>query len=455
MALDFHTLSSRVLDDCLQLGAKAAEVYYKTGGSCDIKLHQGKVATVVSAEEEGVGIRFVLPGGRMGYAYTSDVSPKSVAQVIEEAMRGSEEGDGREPLPGFPGAVAALPGEEALAIYDPELRKTPVSQKVELVWEIEAATLGSDGRVLWVDTLIYHDGWAEMWLRNTAGFMGRYRRTLCHAVLSVLARAGSESILSYHTVASPLAASLDPKSVGAEAGRRATAALGGRPVSPRRVTVVLEPQVTARVLEFLAPSLLAEAHHRGRSLFNGKLGREVASPCVTIVDDGRLRSGVSTSPFDGEGTPTQRTVVVEQGTLRRLLHDRGSAQRERDAASTGNAVRNSFTEAPALGVTNLMIEPSRKPLDEVLPIVGEAFRVTSIRTGGGVNPSTGSFSVGASGAWIQRGDTVFPVAGVTLSGDLGEMVRHVVAVGDDLRWEHGRGSFGAPTIVIEGMTVAG
>jgi PmbA protein len=218
---------------------------------------------------------------------------------------------------------------------------------------------------------------------------------------------------------------------------------------------VLEPQVAARVLEFLAPSLLADSYQRGRSLFEGKLGEEVAPACVTLVDDGRLAGGVSTSPFDGEGSPTGRTVVVEKGVLRRLLHDRSSAAREEGAATTGNSMRASFTEPPSLGVTNLMLQPGDEPLASVLSGLGGAFRVVNVVNVGGVNPVTGTFSVAASGVWMEKGRDAHPVAGATLSGNLRDILRQVVAVGDDLGWEHGRGSFASPTLVVEGMTLAG
>ena len=194
---------------------------------------------------------------------------------------------------------------------------------------------------------------------------------------------------------------------------------------------------------------------RGRSLFEGKVGEEVASSCVTLVDDGRLEGGVSTSPFDGEGSPTGRTVVLENGVLRRLLHDRGSAAREKDAATTGNSMRASFTEPPTLGVTNLVLQPGEEPVSSVLSGLGGAFRVVNVMNVGGVNPVTGTFSVAASGVWMEKGRDAYPVAGVTLSGNLREIVRHVVAVGDELGWEHGRGSFASPTLVVEGMTLAG
>jgi len=454
--VDFQTFSSRVLDDCLQLGARAAEVYFKTGGSTDIKLHQGKVSSVVSAEEEGVGIRFVLPGGRVGYVYTSDTAPESVAQVIQEGIRGAEEGEATDPPLTFPGVPGPLRTGEELGIFDPTLGKLPISAKVEMVRAMETAALNEDLRVLWVDTLIWHDGWTEVWLRNSAGFLGRFRKTLCHTVLSVLARDDDEAaILAYHSVAYPLLTALDPARVGAEAARRAAAPLEGRRLSPQQVTVVLEPHVAARVLEFLAPSLLADACQRGRSLFAGMRGAQVAAPCVTLVDDGALRSGVSTTPFDGEGTPTRRKLLVEKGVLRAVLHDRQSAAREPGAESTGNAVRTSFTEPPTLGVTNLCIEPGTRPVAEILPDIPAAFRVMNLMNVGGVNPVTGAFSVAASGVWIEHGEPAFPVAGVTLSGNLQEIARRIVAVGDDLEWEHGRGSYGAPTLVVEGLTVAG
>lgn len=455
--MDFPTLSSRVLDDALQMGASKAEVYAKTGVATELKMHQGRVDTLSSSEEEGLGLRFVLPGGRWGYAWTSDLSPANVGHLLEEAFRAAEEADeqrGELLLPGRAGE--APPTSEELDIWSPSLVEAATGEKIDRMRRIENAATSADPSVRWVDTLLHQDGWTEVRLRNTEGFEGSWRRTLASVSVHVLARIedSERSILSHHHEAACSFEALDPDEIGRRAALRAAEPLGGRRIGPRRVTVVLEPHVAGQILEFVAPSVLGSAWQRGRSLFRDRMGEQVASSKLTLVDDGRLPGGLGTAPFDGDGVPTGRTVLIQDGVLRGLLHDARSAA-ESGATSTGNAVRRTYRQRPRIGVRNLMVQPGEVPTTQLLLDVDEALQVANLTSVGGVNPVTGTFSAMASGVWVERGREKFPVSGVTLSGDLGEMLGSISAVGDDPSWYHGDGHYRSPTLVIEGMTVAG
>jgi len=453
--MDFLTLSSRILDDALQMGAEAAEVFAKTGSSTDLKMHQGRIESVATAEEEGVGVRFELAGGRWGYCYTADLSPHNVRQILEEAFRGSRESDGETATDTLPGAPTVdLPGEEALGIFSADVPGTPTGRKVDFIRAVEAAALEAGPKVRWVDTLLYHDGWAEVHLRNSNGFHGSYRQTLAYVAVDVLAGDDDEAIMSYHVEAACSLDGLDPEAIGNKAGFRAAAPLGGRRIGPRSVTVVLDAPVASQFLEHLAPSVLGRTYQRGRSLFQGRLGEPVAGPAFTLVDDGRLHGGLSSAPFDGEGSPTGKTTLVQEGVLTNLLHDRRSAAAQK-TVSTGNAVRSSYRDLPRPGVTNLYVVPGSRPTPEILLDLDQAFHAMNIMHVGGVNPVTGNVSVAASGVWLEGGRERYPVSGVTLSGDLNQILKGIVAVGDDLAWHHAGGSCGSPTLVVEGLTVAG
>ena len=453
--MDFLTLSSRILDGALQMGAVVAEVFAKTGSSSDLKMVQGKVESIATAEEEGLGIRFALSDGRWGFAYTVDPSPDNVRLLLEEAFRGTAEIEGCGYPPVLPCQPPGdMPDEKALAIWSEALQRETTGAKIDLLRKIEAAAHGAHPHISYVDTILYHDGWTQIYLRNTEGFQGSYRRTQVHVVLNVLAAHAGKAVLSHHGSASCGINRLDPVRIGQAAARRAALSLGGERLSPRRVMVILEAPVAAQLLESFAPSFLGDTHQKGRSLFQEKLGKQIAAPNVTIIDDARIPGGLSTSPFDGEGTPTGKTTVLEAGVLKHLLYDTATAQKD-GVTSTGNAIRRSYRDIPRSGVSNLYIESGPLSTSDLLLDVDAAFRVMNLTRGGGINPVTGQFSVAASGTWCEGGQDRHPVSGVTLSGDLREMLQQVVAVGDDLVWHHGGGSFGSPTLVIEGLTVAG
>jgi PmbA protein len=453
--MDFPTLSSRILDDALQMGAEAAEVFAKTGSSTDLHMHQGRIESVATAEEEGVGIRFELAGGRWGYCYTADLSPDNVGQVLEEAFQGagsSDEEAGADILPGAPGVD--LPDARTLGIFSPDIAGTPTGRKVDFIRAVEAAALEAGPKVRWVDTLLYHDGWAEVHLRNSNGFHETYRQTLAYVVVHVMAGDDDEAIMSHHVEAACSLHGLDAEAIGNKAGYRAAAPLGGRRIGPRSVTVVLDAPVASQLLEYLAPSVLGRTYQRGRSLFQGRLGEPVAAPGFTLVDDGRLPGGLSTTPFDGEGSPTGKTVLVREGVLTNLLHDRRTAAAQK-TETTGNAMRSSYRDLPKPGVTNLYVVPGTRPTSEILIDLDQAFYAMNVMHVGGVNPVTGNLSVAASGMWMEEGRERYPVSGVTLSGDLNQILKGIVAVGDDMAWHHAEGSCGSPSLVVEGLTVAG
>jgi PmbA protein len=203
------------------------------------------------------------------------------------------------------------------------------------------------------------------------------------------------------------------------------------------------------LLANLVGCLSGYAVYRGSSFLRDKLGARIGSERITLVDDGRRPGGLGSKPFDGEGQPTRRNVLIERGVLRSWLLD-SYAARKLGLATTGNAARHAGS-APSAAPTNLWIEPGAAHLESLVRGVDRGLLVTSM-FGHGFNPVTGDFSRGASGVWIERGERAFPVEEITIAGNLGAMLEGVEAVGADLRF---LGSLGAPSLRIARMTIAG
>jgi PmbA protein len=241
----------------------------------------------------------------------------------------------------------------------------------------------------------------------------------------------------------------DPAEVGRIAARRALARLGARRVPTCEVPVVFEPTTARALLGHLSACVGGSSVYRGASFLGDKRGETIASPAVTVVDDGRLVGGLGSKPFDGEGLATRRTPVIEQGRLASFLLDT-YAGRRLGLASTGNAARGAGS-APGAGPTNLWIEPGSGALEDLVADTREGLLVTWL-FGHGFNPVTGDFSRGAAGLWIENGKTTHPVEEITIAGNLLDMLRAVDAVGSDLVWQ---GRVAAPSLRIARMTVAG
>jgi PmbA protein len=240
-----------------------------------------------------------------------------------------------------------------------------------------------------------------------------------------------------------------PVAVGTKAAERTLRRLGARRVKTQAAPVVFDPQMAASLLRHLAGAVSGSALYRKTSFLLGKLGEQIATRDVSIIDDARIPSALGSKPFDGEGLPTQRTTVVKDGMLNSYLLDSYSA-RKLGMQSTGSASR-SFSDAPAASTTNLFLEPGTVSPEEIIRSVRSGLYVTEL-SGFGVNPVTGDYSRGVTGLWIENGELAYPVEEITIAGNLLSMFQNIEAIGNDLDL---RSTVAAPTLKIAQMTIAG
>jgi PmbA protein len=248
---------------------------------------------------------------------------------------------------------------------------------------------------------------------------------------------------------------LDPEAIGAEAGDRALALVGARQPESRRCPVVLDAFVAASFAGFIGSMLSAEAVQRGRSLFADREGDEIANAAIALTDDPTDPEGPSSAPFDGEGSATRRTPLIGDGRLLTFLFDARTARRA-GRATTANASRGSYRSPPSVGTTNLVLQPGSHDLEGLFRAAGEGLFVTDVAgLHSGVNPVSGTFSVGASGRLIEGGEPGTPVRELTIASDLVSMLRAVSEVGSQGRWVPFGGSVKAPPILVGEMAISG
>ena len=218
--------------------------------------------------------------------------------------------------------------------------------------------------------------------------------------------------------------------------------------------MVFDPVVAAELVASLSQALTADAMQRGRSFLLDKMGQDVASDMVTLLDNGRLPGGMGSAPFDAEGVPTQATRLLDEGMLQDVIYDTYSARKE-ERKSTGNASRGSHRSAPTLSPSNFYLQPGNQSPEGIIAEVEKGLYVLSTMNVGGINPVSGDYSVAARGLWIENGQLTHPVNEVTIALPLEKLLKNVSAVGSDLRFVPFFGAIGAPTIRIDGMTIAG
>jgi PmbA protein len=249
-------------------------------------------------------------------------------------------------------------------------------------------------------------------------------------------------------------AEISAEQIGRQAGEQAVKLLGGEPVPTQTATVVYTPLAASGLLGALSRALTAEAMQRNRTFLQGKLGATVAADVVTLLDNARLPGGLATRPFDDEGNPTSATRLIDEGLFQAVLYDEYTARKD-GVQSTGNAARYSHRSAPSLHSSNFYIQPGNMSPEELIAGVEKGLYVVNTMNTHSINPVSGDYSVSAQGFWIENGKLTHPVNNVTIALPMGDWLKNVSAVANDLTFFPFEGSIGAPTIRVDGVMIGG
>jgi PmbA protein len=428
-------------------GDEAVEAYGSETRRTEVKVRAGAVESLTFAETRGVGVR-VIVGGRLGYAYAADPASSEVADAVVGARANAARAtpDEGNALPD-PGRVEPMP-----ELFRPEQAVLGTERKVALALDLDRVATRTDHRVRSLERASYGDATSRVAIASTAGAEQEYARTDTWCAVSALAEADGETQTGFALRQGRRIDDLDWLGCAAEAVDRSTRLLGARKPPTAVVPVVLDPHAAVAFLGVLVQALSAEAVQKGRSLFASRAGEVVASEAVTLVDDGRLLEGPAAAPFDDEAVPTRRTSLIQRGRLAQFLHNTYTARRGR-TLSTGNAGRSGYRSPPGVSSTNLVLEPGRLSLPELLARAEGGVYVQDV-TGvhSGANPVSGQFSVGATGLRIGGGALGEPLREMTIASTLLEMLASVAATGAELRF---LGSIGTAPVLIRQMTIGG
>ncbi len=442
----FTTMAGAAVERARRRGAQQAEAYISSSRELSIEVRNGCVETLKQASERGLGLR-VLQNDRTGFSYTTDLTPGGIEEVVGRAIANCRIA-AEDPYLRLPEPGVTYP---QLDLYDPQIVDKPVKEKIGLAQLMEESARQFDPRVKVVESSCYHDAETLVTVVNSSGIALSYRGAYCGLYIALAAVAGEESQTGFALDYSTRLSDLKPEELGRLAAQRAVRMLGAASVATCRVPVVMEPYVAAGFLGLIAPAVSAEAVQKKRSLFAGRLGSRVASELVTVVDDGTLVGGIASAPFDGEGVPTERTVLISKGELKGYLHNTYTALKD-GTRSTGNGVRGSFKSTPEVGTTNFFIEAGSKAPEEIVGEIGYGLYVVEVLGMHTANPISGDFSVGVAGLLIENGELTRPVRGMAVGGNIIELLEAVDAVGSDLKFFGGRGS---PTLRVRALTVGG
>ena len=453
MVGELTDLAQRVTEMCTKAGADAAEVLVRDGSELTVKVRMGQPELVQEAGSRAIGLR-VFKDGRRAVTYSSDLRARSLESFVAEsvALAALAEPDEHGGLPDPSELARSVPD---LDLYDDQVGTVDAAWAMKQCLAGEAAARGFDKRVTNSEGATWSRTIGATAFATSGGFAGGYRGSYASFYVEPLCDdptdpANPKKRNGYWWTADRYLAKLDdPEAVGREAARRTVATLGSRKIATQECPVVFDVEVGRSIVGTVFSVANGAAFWRKSSYLIGREGTAVASPLVTIVDDPHIKRGPGSRPFDGDGLPTRKNVLVKGGVLETVLCDVYSA-RKLGRTSTGSAGRG-IGGNPGPTTSNLILQAGTTSKAEILKQTGTGLYVTSMM-GFGFNPVTGDFSRGAQGFWIENGELTFPVSEITVSCNFDDLLKRIDLVGNDLDL---RSSTACPTFRVSHMTVAG
>ncbi|HYL27613.1 MAG TPA: TldD/PmbA family protein [Candidatus Nitrosotalea sp.] len=434
-------LAQRALTLAGAAGAQSAEASVSVAQRFHAEALDSVVARLERSTVKSLFLR-VFCDARKSTLSTSDLTEEGLREAVSRAVAHARLV--------APDALAGLPDEAGadgaeLELADERVAQRDGAEKIEEAVELERLIRAADSRVTNSSGSHYTDAIAVTALANSTGFAAAYRWTRAGRSTGPVALDGEVKRIAHYGTAARHLSALEPAEVVATtAVRRAVDLFGARKPPTMRVPVIFERDVAATLLDDLFAAVSAANVAVGNSWLSGHVGSRIGSDLMTIVDDGRLPSGLGTSPFDGEGVPTQRTTVFERGTLRSFLYDTYYA-RKLGAASTGNSTGG------GVGPSNFYLERGTISLADLIAATPMGVLVMDT-IGFATEHASGTYSRGARGFFIEGGELAYPIDEFTIAGQYTEMFAGIDAVADDLRFD---APVASPSFRIAEMTVSG
>ena len=441
-------LANDVVRRALVLGATDAECTVAEGEEFSANVRMRELENLKEAGSRGAGLR-ILRGKHTGSSYTSDLSAAGIEHMVKSAVELADITT-EDPHAGLPDPeeLGSIPGD--LGLYSPDVAGLETGVKVESAREAEEAALSADPRIFNSEGASFDSHVGRHVFANSRGFAGEYRTSYCSLSAVPVARDGESMERDYWYTTARDFRGLEPAGdVGRKAAARALRRLNPVKVPTQKVPVIFDQSTARSLLDNIFDAVHGMAIYRHESFLAGKLGEKMANDNLTVIDDATIPGLFGTSPFDDEGVPSRRTVVIERGVLKSYLLN-SYAARKLGLKTTGNASRG-LTGNAGIGHGNFFIEKGVQSPERLIAGVTNGFYVTELM-GFGVNIVTGDYSRGAAGLWIRNGELTHAVSEVTVAGNLKDMLAGLEAVGSDLEF---RGSMAAPTLKIGEMTVGG
>lgn len=443
--MDYKAFAQDCVKKALAMGADEAEVYIEADRGMSIEVRNGDIETIEEASTQGAGFR-VFKKRRMAFSSCNDFSPEAVDNAIKSAVGMAKVTTADD--------ANALPDNKEISkvkgLYDPSISTVSMDEKINLAKQVEKVAM-RDRRITKSAGSSYYENEGEIILANSHNLLKSYKSSFCGFGIYVVAEKGEQKCTGGEYCSRRFFTDFEtPEEVGRKAAKEAYEMLDPQKVKTQKAAVIFHPDVARSILGGILAAINGESVLQNASFLGDKLDQRIGSDHVTIIDDGLRPKGPSSKPFDGEGVPTQKRIIVEKGFLKGFMYNTIVANRA-GTKSTGNASRGDFTSLPEIGCHNFYMKAGETIPEDIISSTKRGLYLKGV-TGYGINRVNGNFSGGAQGFWIENGRIAFPVKGLTIAGHAFDMLDNVDMVGNDLDMNRG---FTAPTFRIKEIQIGG
>lgn len=449
--MNIKEFAEKLFAKAKEAGFTEYEIYYVDGDSFKVTIYQSEIDQYSLNTHKGLSFRG-LYNGKMGYSYTEVLDDYALNMLIRKARENALaiEDDDVDIIYGGSHEYAELKG------FNEELEKMKTDEKIEMAFQLEKDVLAESDKVKNIEECMVVTGTGETRIINSKGLDLHYKSNLIYAVVAPVVEENGKVNTAFSFKATNDYKEIDTKALAKEAVGDALAYMGAESMPSGKYKVAIRNDVMADILDTFSGIFSAYNVQKGMSLLKGKVGTQIASKAVTIIDDPLMEKGLASTPFDAEGVPCYTKTVVEEGKLNTLLYNLKTAQKD-GVKSTGNASKSSYSSPIGVSPTNFYIKPGQKTREELLEALGDGIFITEVQgLHSGANPVSGDFSLAAKGFEIKNGKKIKPVEQITIAGNFYKLLEDIIEVGSDLKFGMpSGGSFGSPTVIVKELAVSG
>jgi PmbA protein len=443
--MNYIELAQNLVKRSISLGASDAEVYIETQRNLSVNVLKAEIETIEEASSLGVGFR-VFVEGKSGFSHCNDFSDKSLTDTISRAIAFAKLStpDNNNILTDDKGFTAVE------GLFDAGISAVAMDKKIQMALELEKLAM-ADKRITKSSGAGYGESDSEIFIANSNGLAKSYKSSGCSLGVSVVAENGDQKNTGGEYCSRVFFTELKPlEEIAAVASKKAWELLDPVMIATQKAAVIFDPDVARSLIGGILSAINGEKVLQGASFLKDLLNREFASPLLTITDDGTIPKGLASAPFDGEGVPTMKNVLVQNGVLKSFIYNVKAAKRA-GVKSTGNASRGGFSSLPGIGTHNVYLEAGKHSQNDIIKATKKGLFLKEV-TGYGIDAVSGNFSGGATGFWIVNGEIVHPVKGVTIAGRAFDILKAIDMMGSDLDMNQ---PFASPTFRVAEMQIGG